>query len=62
MAKRKNLLREFFYNVKRFEHAREQAKKHIRRAEAWTIIMNDAVNEQHRINKELGNHDQEDEP
>ena len=38
------------------------AKKHIRRAEAWTIIMNDAVNEQHRINKELGNHDQEDEP
>ena len=33
MAKRKNLLREFFYQVKRFEHAREQAKKPIQAAQ-----------------------------
>jgi len=62
MSNEKQLSREFMLEEKRFQRAKKNALKHIRRAEAWTIIMKDAVSEQHRINKELGNYDQEDEP
>jgi len=57
MNKEKQLKREFWRQDKRFERAKAKAEKHIRLTEAWVIVMNDAVSEQHRINKELGRYD-----
>ena len=53
MNKEKSLEREFMRQDKRFEHAKAQADKHIRRSEAWVIIMNDILAEMHRINREI---------
>ena len=53
MSKKKQLEREFMWQDKRFEHAKAQTEKHIRRAEAWMIIMDDTVAEMHRINREI---------
>ena len=53
MSKKKQLEREFMRQDKRFEHAKAQAEKHIRRTEAWTIIMDDTLAEMHRINQEI---------
>ena len=62
MGKDSELIREFWSQEKRFERAKRKTQKHIRLAEAWKIVMDQAVAEQHRINKELRSHDQEDEP
>ena len=62
-GKRKlRLVREFLIQERRYQHAKRNAQKHIRLAEAWNKIMGDAVVEQDRINKELDGYDQEDEP
>ena len=53
MSKKKRLLREFRYQDKRFERAKANAQKCIRRSEAWVIIMNDVLAEMHRINREI---------
>ena len=53
MSKKKKLEREFMLLDKRFEHAKAQAEKHIRRSEACAIIMNDTLKEMHRINREI---------
>ena len=53
MSKKKKLLREFMWQDKRFEHAKAKAEKHIRRADAWKIIMDDILAEMHRINLEI---------
>ena len=53
MNNKKQLEREFFQQDKRFEQAKAKVEKHIRRAEAWTIIMGDALDEMHRINREI---------
>jgi len=65
MSKKKQLEREFMQQDKRFEHAKAQVEKHIRRADAWVIIMDDTLKEMHRINREIkeaGDDDQKDEP
>ena len=62
MSKDSRLIREFLYQERRFQRAKEKIQKYIHLAEAWQIIMDDAVREQHRINKEMGDHDQKDEP
>lgn len=51
MSKKKRLEREFMWQDKRFDHAKAQAEKHIRRSEAWVIIMDDVLAEMHRINR-----------
>lgn len=53
MSKKKRLEREFMWQDKLFDHAKAQAEKHIRRSEAWVIIMDDALAEMHRINREI---------
>ena len=53
MSKKKQLEREFMRQDKRFEHAKAQAEKHIRRTEAWVIIMDDILAEMHWINREI---------
>ena len=53
MIKKKRLEREFMRQDKRFNHANAQAEKHIRRSEGWKIIMDDALAEMHRINREI---------
>ena len=53
MSKKKRLEREFMRQDKRFNHAKEQAEKHIRRSEGWRIIMGDVLAEMHRINREI---------
>lgn len=53
MSKKKRLEREFMWQDKRFDHAKAQAEKHIRRSEAWVIIMDDVLAEMHRINREI---------
>jgi len=50
---KKRLEREFMRQDKRFERAKAKAEKHIRLTEAWVIIMNDALAEMHRINREI---------
>ena len=62
MSSEKKLIREFMLQEKRYERAKGKTWKHIRLAEAWIKVMDDAVSEQHRINKELGTDGQEDEP
>ena len=57
MSKKKRLEREFMWQDKRFDHAKAQAEKHMRRSEAWVIIMDDTLKEMHRINGELKKHD-----
>lgn len=52
-VKKKRLEREFMRLDKRFDHAKAQAEKHIRRSEAWAIIMDDVLAEMHRINREI---------
>ena len=52
-VKKKRLEREFMRLDKRFDHAKAQAEKHIRRSEAWSIIMDDVLAEMHRINREI---------
>lgn len=51
MSKKKRLEREFMRQDKRLGHAKAQAEKHIRRTEAWLIIMDDILAEMHRINR-----------
>ena len=53
MSKKKLLEREFMRQNKRFDHAMAQAEKHRRRSEAWIIIMDDALAEMRRINREI---------
>ena len=53
MSKKKHLEREFMRQDKRFEHAKAQAEKHIRRSDAWLIIMDDTLAEMRRINLEI---------
>ena len=53
MSKKKRLEREFMRQDKRFERAKAQAEKHIRRSEALVIIMDDVLAEMHRINREI---------
>lgn len=53
MSKKKRLEREFMRKDKRFDHAKAQAEKHIRRSEAWLIIMDDILAEMKRINQEI---------
>ena len=53
MSKKKRLEREFMWQNKRFDHAKAQAEKHIRRTDAWVIIMNDILAEMYRINREI---------
>lgn len=53
MSKKKRLEREFMRQDKRFDHAKAQAEKHIRRSEAWMIIMDDVLAEMRRINQEI---------
>ena len=53
MSKKKQLEREFMRQDKRFEHAKAQAEKYIRRSNAWVIIMDDILAEMHRINREI---------
>lgn len=53
MSKKKRLKREFMWQDKRFEHAKAQVEKHIKRSEAWMIIMDDTLKEMHRINQEI---------
>ena len=53
MSKKKRLEREFMWQDKRFDHAKAQAEKHIRRSEPWVIIMDDTLKEMHRINREI---------
>lgn len=60
--KENRLFREFAFQNRRLTRAMDKAKKHIRLANALVIIMNDALNEMHRINGELKKYDQEDEP
>jgi len=62
MSREKQLRREFWRQEKRFERAKDNVWKYINLADAWKIIMNDAISEQHKINKELGRYGQEDEP
>lgn len=53
MSKKKRLEREFMRQDKHFDHAKAQAEKHIRRTQAWLIIMDDTLKEMHRINREI---------
>ena len=61
MSKKKRLEREFMWQDKRFGHAKAQAEKHIRRSEAWVIIMADTLKEMHRINREINEAGNDDE-
>ena len=53
MSKEKQLHRDFWLEEKRFRRARAEAQKYIRLAQAWQIVMEQAVAEQHRINREI---------
>lgn len=53
MSKKKRLEREFMRQDKRFDRAKAQADKHLRRFEAWTIIMDDVLAEMRRIDRKI---------
>lgn len=52
--KERQLEREFEMQDRRFQRAMEKANSHMHRAEAYRIIMQDALNELNRINRERG--------
>lgn len=53
MSKKKRLEREFMQQDKRFERAKANVQKCIRKSEAWIIIMQDTLKEMNRINREI---------